>query len=335
MDEIAKLAQVSKPTVSRALNGSPLVNAKTREHVLAIAQKHGYAVNRHAQKLRHNRSNTIAVSIDFHSHRQNHISDPFIFELLAGVSEALGEHNLDLLLTAPRHNGLEHWQQMAISKAVDGFIFLGQGHRETELQELSKSDVPMVVWGSKRGKENYAMVGSNNFLGGQLIGQHFMQSGRRNILFAGNIEHSEISLRYQGLMDVINQNSDARVETVALENFSYDAAYETAKNFFQPGQNTAHASLPKLDAIFAYSDTAAMAFIHVLRELGLSVPDDVAVAGYNDIPTSAFFSPPITTVKQDTYQAGRMLVEKLLLLISGKRTKSQAITTEIVVRKSA
>ncbi len=95
MDDIAALAQVSKPTVSRALGNSPLVNAKTREHVRAVARKHGYAVNRNAQKLRHNRSNTIAVSIDFQSHQKNHVSDPFIFELLAGVSEALGDLNQD------------------------------------------------------------------------------------------------------------------------------------------------------------------------------------------------------------------------------------------------
>ena len=100
MDDIAALAKVSKPTVSRALGNSPLVNVKTREHVLAVARQHGYAVNRNAQKLRHNRSNTIAVSIDFQSHQQNHVSDPFIFELLAGVSEALGELNQDLVLTA-------------------------------------------------------------------------------------------------------------------------------------------------------------------------------------------------------------------------------------------
>ena len=90
MADIAELANVSKPTVSRALSNSPLVNEATRDHVLAVAAEHGYAVNRNAQKLRHKRTNTIAVSMDFRSHRENHISDPFMFDLLAGVSEALG-----------------------------------------------------------------------------------------------------------------------------------------------------------------------------------------------------------------------------------------------------
>ena len=86
MDDIARLAKVSKPTVSRALADSPLVKKDTKNHILSVAHQHGYAVNRNAQKLRHKRTNTIAVSLDFRSHRSNHISDPFMFELLAGVS---------------------------------------------------------------------------------------------------------------------------------------------------------------------------------------------------------------------------------------------------------
>ena len=87
MGDIARLANVSKPTVSRALSNSPLVNPKTRDHVLSIAAEHGYAVNRNARKLRQKRTNTIAVSMDFRSHQSNHIADPFMFDLLAGVSE--------------------------------------------------------------------------------------------------------------------------------------------------------------------------------------------------------------------------------------------------------
>ena len=109
MADIARLAKVSTPTVSRALSNSPLVNEATRNHILSVANEHGYTVNRNAQKLRHKRTNTIAVSLDFHSHRQNHISDPFMFDLLAGVSEALGDRNQDLLLcahTPDRNQGL-------------------------------------------------------------------------------------------------------------------------------------------------------------------------------------------------------------------------------------
>lgn len=101
MGDIARLANVSKPTVSRVLSGSPLVTAETRERVLEVARANGYAVNRNAQKLRQLRTDTVAVMLDFGSHREGRIADPFIFELLAGVSEALSVRNQDLLLSPP------------------------------------------------------------------------------------------------------------------------------------------------------------------------------------------------------------------------------------------
>ena len=86
MDDVARLANVSKPTVSRALSGHPNVTEQTRNKVLEVARKHGYAVNRNARKLREKHTNTVAVVLDFSSHRRDRISDPFIYELLAGLS---------------------------------------------------------------------------------------------------------------------------------------------------------------------------------------------------------------------------------------------------------
>jgi DNA-binding LacI/PurR family transcriptional regulator len=328
MDDIAELAKVSKPTVSRALGNSPLVNEKTREHVLAVARAHGYAVNRNAQKLRHKHTNTIAVSIDFQSHRKNHISDPFIFELLAGVSEALGDLNQDLLLTAPSHNDMDSFQQMLLSRGADGFIFLGQGHRENIIEELAASGAPLVVWGARRKKTGYCVVGSDNFFGGELAGKYFLEQGRRNFLFVGDTSHSEFYWRREGM----HQAAKASAETVTLNdvelsNFSYDAAYEAAVEYI------ANAEVPP-DAVFTYSDIAAMAFIHAFVAAGLKIPDDVSVVGYNDTPAAAFFSPPLTTIRQDTHNAGTLLVNKLMKIIDGKRVRSETINTELVVRQT-
>ncbi len=328
MDDIAEWAQVSKPTVSRALGNSPLVNAKTRDHVLAVARKHGYAVNRNAQKLLHNRSNTIAVSIDFSSHQKNHVSDPFIFELLAGVSEALGELNQDLLLTAPSHNDMDSFQQMLLSRSVDGFIFLGQGHRENVIEELAAVGAPVVAWGARRKKTGYCVVGSDNLLGGALAGQYFLQQGHRNFLFIGDTSHSENFWRREGL----KQAADSCAEQVALNdielsNFSYESAFEAAKEYL------AGVSEPP-DAVFAYGDTAAMAFIRAFSDMGLKIPGAVSIVGYNDIPSARFFSPPISTIRQDTYNAGELLVKKLMKIIDGKRVRSEMIKTGLIIRKT-
>ncbi len=326
MDDIAEWAKVSKPTVSRALSDSPLVNAKTREHVLAVAREHGYAVNRHAQKLRHKRANTIGVSIDFRSHRMNHIADPFMFDLIAGVSEALGDRNQDLLLTAPNHNNVDDFQHMLSSRGADGFIFLGQGHRESMIEEFAKSGAPLVVWGARRPATRYCVVGSDNLLGGQLAGQHFLDQGRRNFLFIGDTSHSEIYLRQAGLQKIADESeSHVQLHNLELGNFAYDTAFEAINDYLD-----SVATPP--DAIFAHNDSAAMACIRAVRNRGLRIPQDLSVAGYNDIPAAGFFSPPITTIRQNTYQAGALLVDKLMKLIDGKRPRSSTINTELIIR---
>ena len=326
MDDIARLAKVSKPTVSRALSDSPLVNLVTKQHVLAVAKAHGYAVNRNAQNLRNKRTNTIAVSLDFLSHNKNHISDPFIFDLLAGVSEALGEINQDLLLTAPIHNDTEAFQQILSSRVADGFIVLGQGHRETMLGEFAQDGAPIVVWGAGTNETPYCVIGSDNFMGGQLAGNYFLEKGRSRFLFAGDTTFREIFLRRAGLQKAAEESEkDVTIDDIALSHFSIESAFDAANNYLK-----SIAEPP--DAIFAFSDTAAMAFIRAFRDNGLRVPEDVSVVGYNDIPSAAYFSPSITTIRQDPYQAGKLLVSNLMQMLDGIPPNSTTIRAELIVR---
>jgi DNA-binding LacI/PurR family transcriptional regulator len=326
MADIARLAKVSKPTVSRALSDSPLVKQDTKNHVLTVAHRHGYAVNRNAQKLRHKRTNTIAVSLDFTSHQRNHISDPFMFDLLAGLSEALGEHSQDLLLCAPNHNDADAFQRMLWSRSADGFIVLGQGHREEMLNEFAATGAPLVVWGAVTEHARYCVVGSDNFLGGQLAGRHFLARDRRHFLFMGDTSFREINLRWEGLKDAAAASArPVKLDCVELRSFSYEAAYDAAQKYLQ-------VMTDRPDAVFAFSDTAAMAFISAFQGAGLRVPEDVSVVGYNDIPSAAYFSPPLTTIRQDTYRAGRVMVAKLMRMLEDDAPGSACIKTELMVR---
>ncbi len=328
MADIARLANVSKPTVSRALSNSPLVNEKTRNHVLSISAAHGYTVNRNAQKLRQERTNTIAVSMDFHSHRQNHISDPFMYDLLAGVSEALGDRDQDVLLCAPAHNDADAFLQILSAGGADGCNILGQGHRESMMKEFAATGAPMVVWGAAEENAGYCVVGSDNFLGGQLAGRHFLENDRRHFLFVGDSSFREIRQRRGGLESVIDEAvNNITVDEIELHSFSYDSAYDAAEHYLQMTERPP-------DAVFAFSDTCAMAMISALRDAGIDVPRDVSVVGYNDIPSARYFSPPITTIRQDTHKAGRLLAAKLMRILDGDKPKSAAIKTELILRKT-
>lgn len=328
MDDIARLAKVSKPTVSRALSNSPLVKPETREHVLSVVRQHGYAVNRNAQNLRLNRTNTIAVSLDYRSHRQNHISDPFIYELLAGVSEALADCGQDLLLCAPNHNDSDWFSQMLSARTADGLIVLGQGHRENMLEQLAAGGTPLVVWGAGAPDTDYCVVGSDNFHGGVLAANYFMERARSRFLWVGDASFREISLRREGLHAAATASSRSiTLSDLDCSCWSFDAAYAAARDYLAKVDEHP-------DAVFAFSDTAAMAFIRALREVGLEAGKDVSIVGYNDLPSAEYFSPSLTTIRQDIHQAGRLLVSNLMRLLEGLPAPSSTIKTELIVRET-
>jgi DNA-binding LacI/PurR family transcriptional regulator len=327
MNDVAVLANVSKPTVSRVLNGSPLVNETTRARVLEVARAHGYVVNRNAQKLRQTRAETIAVVLDFGSHRGGRIGDPFVFELLAGVSEALSVRNQDLLLSPPGLTDAQACADLITGRGADGLIFLGQGDREPTLTELARSDVPFVVWGAVNPRNAYCAVGSDNTLGGRLAGEYFLSRGARRWLFVGNTEHEEIRLRFEGLHAIAAGAGDG-VEAVSMvvADMSYAGVRAAAAEWLAANEAP--------DAVFAFSDTAAMALISAFRDAGLVAPRDYALVGYNNIPPAAHFTPAITTIEQETHPAGAILVEKLMQRIDGANPKPALLPTRMIVRET-
>ena len=327
MGDIARLANVSKPTVSRALGGSPLVTKETRDRVLEIARAHGYAVNRNAQKLRQLRTDTIAVVLDFGTHRGGRIADPFIFELLAGVSEALSVRNQDLLLSPPGLTDAQSYLELLSARAADGFLFLGQGGREPMLNELARSGAPFVVWGAVDPADSYCAVGSDNRLGGKLAGDLFVKRGAKRWLFVGDTDHKEIRMRCDGMREAAAKaGADIMIDTLTVEHMAYASTFTSAAAYLRDH--------PAPDAVFAFSDTAAMAVISAFREAGHIAPRDYSLVGYNNIPPAAHFTPAITTIEQETHIAGAILVEKLMQQIDGGRAKSTLLPTRIIIRET-
>lgn len=325
MADIAALAQVSKPTVSRALRNSPLVNDETKAQIMAIAAKHGFVVNRNAQKLREKRTNTIAVMADFQSLPGSRIHDPFSFELLADVGQALALRNQDLLLCAPATDANHAYQSIIASRHADGIIFLGQGRRDAVLRELASTDAPFVVWGAVIKDQPYCAVGGDNLRGGELAGERFATLRRSRPLFiGGSDEHLEMKLRRQGFEKVLRAQLPKKL---ILSDFSFDSAKASLDAWLE-----SQAQPP--DAIFAASDTIAMGVYDTLKKRGLRIPADVSVIGYNDNPHAAWCSPKLTTVRQDTRQAGALLVEQLMRILEGGTPRSIMMPAELVVRES-
>jgi len=329
MDEIAKLAGVSKPTVSRVLNGNPNVAKATREKVLKVTTEYGYAINRQAQRLRAKQANAIAVMLDFPSYGGSGVSDPFIFDLLSSVSSALTQRGRDLLLASPPvQDSIDYYQTLTASSGADGVIFLGRGLREKLLEDLSKTAIPFVVWGTKMGESSYCCIGTDGFLGGKLAGEYLIGKGRRNILFVGDTRHKEIFARRAGLQEAVKKSGrEISVRDLAASNFSEERTFEAAVELVRSGGKPP-------DALFAYSDTAAMAFVSAFRIAGLTPPRDFNVVGYNNIKLSEYFYPPLTTIHQNSHLAGHILVEKLDQMMAGQTPTSVTMETGLVDRGS-
>src|SRR3984957_14229702 len=162
MDDIARLAKVSKPTVSRAFKDSPLVKSATKERILTIARRHGYSVNWNAQKLRTNRTHTIAVVMHLPQQSSEHASAPFFFQLLNVVAKGLWVRRHDLLLCSPEADDAYSYEVMISSKRADGIIFLGQGPVDKWLMNIAGPGFRLVHRVAFDGLRSYCTVGSDN-----------------------------------------------------------------------------------------------------------------------------------------------------------------------------
>ena len=178
------------------------------------------------------------------------------------------------------------------------------------------------------GTPKYCTVGSDNVYGGHLVGSRFAGLGYSNILFMGNAEHLEFRLRRQGLQAGLQEGGkQGRITDVTITDFTYEASYRAAKHFL------ANNNKP-VEAVFAVSDIMAIAFAVALKEAGIAPGKDVSIIGYNDIPVASYFSPAISTIRQDTVKAGGLLVEKLMQILEGFNPKSVMLPTNLILRET-
>ena len=179
ISDIAKLAGVSKSTVSRALNDSPLISRETKERIKVIAREHHFAAHQVARSLSLKRSHTIGLIVPIAPAEKEYMTDPFFVELLRGIMFATAEYVYDLLIGQPHKNDPGSVQHYIDSKRADGLILIGcAGYSQTSY-ELFASQYPIIMWDAA---ENLAFcsVNSNNVAGGRLATAHLLQVGHHN-----------------------------------------------------------------------------------------------------------------------------------------------------------
>jgi DNA-binding LacI/PurR family transcriptional regulator len=329
--DIAFLAGVSQPTVSRALRGSPVVSLETRKRIEEIARQLNYRVDKNASNLRSQHSNTLALLLFEDPTPDDSLINPFFLSMLGSITRASARQGYDLLISFQQLS--MDWQQdYEDSRKADGIILLGYGDYEEyrpRLERLVEQGTHFVRWGPVLTSEPGVSVGSDNAQGGYDVTRHLLAQGRRRIAFLGHAttHYPEFFDRYRGYERALLEARVASSSALQVD------AFTTEDAGFQATRELQHRGV-EFDAVVAASDLIAIGALRALQESGLEVPRDVSVVGFDDIPAASHTNPPLTTVMQDTRRAGDLLVATLLRQIAGDPAANSVIPTRLVVRKS-
>ena len=327
--DIARIAGVSKSTVSRALDDSPLISLDTKERIRDIARDHSFQRNDVARRLSLGQSRVIGLLTHPHTEGSLGARDSFVLELLGGISVGLREGGYDLLLIQASASDTAWVSQYLDAGRVDGFVLMAPTCTRRQLDTLVKAGAPFVLWGVPGGRRGYSTVSGDSLAGGRIATEHLLGLGRRSIGFIGGpVRQPEVQDRYHGYESALRAAGRELDRRLVIHG-----------DYSPPSGATAMALLldrtPDLDAVFVTSDLMAIAAMDEIRGRGRRIPEDVAVVGYDDITMARYTNPPLTTISQNVPLAGKLLAQSLIQQIDDGTVTSVSIPAALVVRSSA
>ena len=330
--DIAALAGVSQPTVSRALRGDRTVSGATRMRIEAIARQLNYKVDKNASSLRRGQSMTLALLFFEDPLDDGSFINPFFLSMLGSILRTCAARGYDLLTSFQQLSANWH-RDFEDSRKADGIILLGYGDYElykARLEALVAQGTHFVRWGSVDSHNIGVTIGCDNVAGGRMAGEHLIARGRKRIGFIGDADdhYPEFRDRYRGLSAALREaglpvHPGLHADALSVEQSGYDATKRLLARELT------------FDALFAASDLIALGAVRALSEVGLRVPEDVAIIGFDDIPAAATTQPPLTTIAQDYRKAGEVLVDTLLRRIAEEPTDTALLQPRLIVRGSS
>jgi len=256
--DIARLAGVSKSTVSRALNDSPLIGAETKERIRAIASEHNFQMNDPARRLSLGQSHVIAL-VTYAYKADLAVPDAFMLEMMSGISAGLHANGYDMLVIQVAPNDSDWVGRYLESGRVDGFVMMSASCTPRQIRTLAERNAPFVMWGAPPGLHGFSSVSGDSFAGGKLATEHLLGSGRSRIAFLGGPANSvEVEDRYKGYEAALREaGRSVDPELVAYGNYSPASATAAMRTLL--------AQQPGLDGVFVNSDLMAIAAIDEIR----------------------------------------------------------------------
>lgn len=347
IQDIARLAGVSHSTVSRVLNKKPDVEAATRERVLQVMREHGFVPNHAATRLAGGRSQILGVLVPplswpfIEDITQGAIGTtlqwPLVPEIMRGVTEFVSTTSYELLLysISQHKDHREIIQRILATQLISGLLAILPADASEQLIAVHEQGLPVVLIDDQGSHPTIPWVGTDNRYGAYLAVKHLLELGHRRIghirgLYACSEE------RFQGYCDALREAGIAPDPALVLQGDFAPASGQTcARAFFaMPDPPT---------ALFVGNDQMAYGVLAAAQQLGVRIPEDVAVVGFDDIPFSAYVRPALTTVHQPFFEMGQRAAELLLSLVGSSDSTAQTrqdasvhiqLPTSLTIRES-
>ncbi|WP_297513726.1 substrate-binding domain-containing protein [uncultured Caulobacter sp.] len=256
------------------------------------------------------------------------MSDPFFLEMVGRLADEITLRDYSVLLNKVIATEPGWLERIIQSHRADGLLVIGQSTQHEALNTVADAYRPMVIWGAQIPGQRYCTVGSDNIEGGRLAVARLAARGRRRIAFLGAVDAPEAAQRFEGYRQGLDRAGIAFDPALVVPTpYTMDEAGQAVAAFLARGV--------AFDAAFAFSDVIAVAAFGALKAAGRSVPDDVAVVGFDDVPLARHGAPPLTTIRQDLRSGARAMVDLLFRRMAGEDAPSTLIPVELVPRDSA
>jgi len=330
MDDIARETRLSKMTVSRALTNSGYVSPAARQKIMQAASRLNYQINFMGRQLTRNRTGLLGVITSF----EGFVGTYYFGRIIEGLQQGLSETDYHLTLydsSSEDFNDGQKCARLCHQRRVDGLAVIAPHTGHHFIETFYELQVPMIVIGASPRHATISYVDTDNASGAYAATKHLIELGHRKIGFvAGPANVSDAQHRDAAFRKAMADHGIAVDPRWIFEaNFITRPAYDGALKLL--------AGKDRPTAIFAANDMMAIGVMDAARALGLRIPDDLSLVGFDDLRGVDTTVPPLTTVRQPSYQLGKVAAQYLLEAIAGDGTVSfphQKLPAELVVRSS-
>ncbi|MES5814478.1 LacI family DNA-binding transcriptional regulator [Pseudoxanthomonas sp. Soil82] len=322
--DVAREANVSVATVSRALNGHSNVAEPVRRQVLEVANRLRYSPHAAARSLSSRSTQTVGVVLpDVHGE--------FFSELIRGIDSLARTSGRHLLLSSYHGDPEEQAAALrAMRGRVDGLLVMSPYAGQPGFLAENLPQLPVVLINTQQDAPAWPVFEVDNHAGALAMTRHLLSLGHRHLAFVGGPEHNhDARERLRGFRDAIAAQEGVRGS-------EFDGEFDEASGHRAGGQILALAQRP--DAVFAANDMMALGCLYAFAQAGLAVPDDIALAGFDDIPLARFVHPSLTTMRVSIAELGASALKRLLVQIDADEAAAaerHVLTPELVVRQSS